>query len=236
MAGYVRTQPPRIVVDEIITSGTALRTGTTGWTAQSGSIRYNSWATPRPPSSSAFVLASTLSSSNSTTTVTTGITAPDYPRAVRVCASTSALATGAVLVNGTDQFGATVQDSINMGGVGGAAGVDGILAFKTITSIVLPAGSSGSGTYVMPSYTVGLSNVFGLDRLAGSVGAVVRGVVNGTVEATAPLIGIPASSYSGGGGGLASAARATAKISSAATSSAGALVEIFYVPQDMTHA
>lgn len=215
MGGFDVRMPRRILVDEVITTGTGQATGVTGWTGQGAATRYNSWATPLPPSSSAKVLAATVSSSNAITTVTAGLSNPDYPRAVRICPSTSQTATGNVLVNGTNQFGTTKQDIIALGGAG--ANVDGAIAFKTITSIVLPISSSGTGTQAAVSVTVGLTNIFGLDRKVASIGSVVSAVKNGTLETTAAVL---------------SATNWTAKFTSAATSSAGALMEIFFIPQD----
>lgn len=240
MAGFDVRLPRRLLVDEIITTGTGQLTGTTGWTAQGGSVRYNSWATPLPPSSSARILFFNASTSAATTVTAFSSSAaaptigqPDYPRAVRVCPSTSAFnaanSSAAVTVNGTNQFGATVADVISLGN--GPGPIDGVVAFKTITSVVLPACSSPT-----TPFTLGLSNIFGLDRTPGSVAAAIRGSVNGTAEATAPVIGIASSSGNVSPAvGIAVASRATAKFSTAATSSAGALVDIFFVPQDTTH-
>lgn len=240
MPGYNPLFPRRIVVDEVITTGTAQLTGTTGWTAQGATARYNSWATPRPPSSSAFVMAAQQASTSASTTITTfssaggaALNSPDYPRAVRVCPSTSALnaanSSVSVIVNGTNQFGTTVSDTISMGN--GPGPVDGTVAFKTITSIVLPACSSP-----LTPFTIGLSNIFGLDRTPVSPAAAITASVNGTAETTRPIIG--AASTSGTvspAAGPALASRTTAKFSTAATSSAGALVDILFAPQDVVH-
>lgn len=223
MGGFDRLQPGRKVVDEIIASGVAQPTGTTGWTAKFASARYNSWATPLPPSSSARVVAAQAATSSASTSLTI-LAQPDYPRAVRIVPSSSTLISVAVVVTGLDQFGASATDTINTAATGAA--VDGVVTFKTISSIVVPAASSG-GT----SVTVGLSNIFGLDRQPASVSACIRGSVNGTAETTAPIIGAPSTS-----GGLGSPTRASAKFSTAATSSAGALLDIYYLAQDMTHA
>ena len=146
MPGYSVTVPRRQLVDEIIGTGTEQATGTTGRVAKGmGTPRYNSWATPLPPSTSARLLAATVSSSNGTTTLTTFLGQPDYPRAVRIAASTSGNASGNVSVVGVNQWGEAATDTIALGGAG-AVSVDGAIAFKTISSIVLPAASSGTGT------------------------------------------------------------------------------------------
>lgn len=247
MAGFNPLFPRRIVVDEVITTGanSVLASGLAGLSGFAGKGvvgRYNSWATARPPSSSAFVMATQQASTSTTTTITTFtssagaaiLNSPDYPRAVRVCPSTSAFVSAAsssfmVLVTGTDQFGNTVTDTISTGG--GAGPIDGQIAFKTITSIVLPACSSP-----LTPFTISLSNIFGLDRTPSSVASVIRGAVNGTAEATAPVVGAPSTSGTGTPAtGPATITRSTVKFSTAATSSAGALLEVLYVPQDVAH-
>lgn len=241
MSGFDVRLPRRLLVDEIITTGTAQKTGVTGWTGQGAVPRYNSWANPLPPSSSVAICFFMASSSVPTTVTVFSSSAgapqtlgqPDYPRAVRVIPSTSAFNAAAssssfVVINGTNQFGATVSDSISMGN--GVGPIDGIVAFKTITSVVLPATSSGQ-----TPFTIGLSNTFGLDRIAASVAAGIHSAVNGTIETTWPIIG--AASTSGNSFpafALPVPSRGTAKFATAATSSAGALVEIFFVPQDTT--
>lgn len=241
MSGFDRLFPARKVVDEIITSGVAQKTGVTGWTGQGAVARYNLWTGPfLPPSSSVAVLFFNASTSASTTVLTVSSSAgagalgqPDFPRAVRVVPSTSALnaanSSVTVLVNGTNQFGASVTDTISMGN--GPGPVDGTVTFKTITSVVLPACSSP-----ITPFTIGFSNIFGLDRLPVSASAVIRGSVNGTPESTAPVVGIASSSGTvSPAGSVASATRATVKFSTAATSSAGASLDVLYVPQDVTH-
>jgi hypothetical protein len=241
MSGFDRLLPARKLVDEIITSGVAQKTGVTGWSGQGAVARLNTWTGPfLPPSSSAYVMAAQMASTSASITITTFtssaaglLNSPDFPRAVRVCPSTSALnaanSSVAVVVNGTNQYGATATDTISMGN--GPGPVDGIIAFKTITSVVLPACSSPS-----TPFTIGLSNIFGLDRTPGTVSAVIRGSVNGVVESTAPVVGVASSS---GTVSPASAvgvpSRGTVKFSTAATSSAGSALDVLYVPQDTTH-
>lgn len=233
MPGFDRLLPARKSVNEIISDGFTQPTGFTGWTAQFAASRYNSWATPQPPSSSAYVLAVTNASTSAATTVTVGLKNPDYPRAVRIVPSTSAFVSAnssvAVTVNGTNQFGETIADVISLGNSSGP--IDGVLAFKTITSIVLPACSSPA-----TPFTVGLSNIFGLDRKAASGGAAIAAVVNGVRETTFPVVGPGASSgVVSPAFSVPSPARATVKISTAATTSAGALVEVFFHAQDTVH-
>jgi hypothetical protein len=67
-------------------------------------------------------------------TITTGITNPDVPRTVTAKGNASGI-TGNVVINGTDINGAVIADTIALNG---ATEVEGVKAFKTVTSIVLP--------------------------------------------------------------------------------------------------
>jgi len=239
MAGYDRLLPGRKVVSEIISDGGSFVTGTTGWTSRFMVPRYNSWATPLPPSSSVRVMLPTPSTSSGAITITASsqlVAQPDYPRAVKIAATTSQVGTGNVIVTGTNQFGETVSDTISLGS--GSSVIDGVVAFKTITSVVLPASTSMSTATAVggPVITIGLSNIFGLDRSNVSATAIIRGVKNGTVESTAPILGAGSSSSFLAVAGATSVTRATAQFASAATSSAGALMEIYYFAADPTHA
>lgn len=243
MSGFDVRLPRRLLVDEVITTGTGQKTGVTGWTGQGVGPRYNSWAAPMATSSSvgAGTVMVLIAGTTSGPTVTAfsssagagGLGQPDYPRTVKVFPSTSAFnaanSSAAVTVNGTNQFGVTVADVISLGN--GPGPVDGTVAFKTITSIVIPAASS-AGT----PFTINLGNTFGLDRTPLSAAAVIQGVVNGTRESTFPVIGAPSTSGNvSPAAALPASSKATAKFSTAATSSAGALVEITFFAQDTTH-
>lgn len=216
---FWRILPSRLVVDEVIVSGKTVSSGTTLPVSNSVGFMYSKW-TPvlYPPSTSAYVTAVQLASSSVTTTLAgfsssaapANFGQPDFARAVRVCPSTSANVTGNVLVVGTNQFGATVTDTIAMTGVQ----VDGNVAFKSITSVVLPATSSA-----LTPFTIGLSNTFGLTRKFASVSACIRGSVNGTAETTAPILN---TTYY------------TAKFNTSASSSAGNLLDIAYFHTDAT--
>lgn len=80
-------------------------------------------------------LAATLLVQTVTKTVTTGITNPDFPRNLTVKGN-DANVTGNVVINGTDILNAVLTETIALSG---ASAVVGTKAFKTITSIVLPA-------------------------------------------------------------------------------------------------
>lgn len=219
MAGYIRQKPGRQVFDEIISTGASVGSGITGVTSKYLGTRWSKWTGPfQPPSTSAYIMAITVSSSNSATTVTTSLGTPDFARAVRLAPTTSQVATGNVVVSGTNQFDVTVSDTIALGGTG--APVNGVIPFKTITSVVIPASTSGTGTQAAFSLTIGQSNVFGLDRQITTVAAAIRGVVNGLAETTAPIM---------------NSTNHTASFTTAATSSAGATLELIYLHADVSH-
>ena len=244
MAGFIRALPARVVFDEAISSGVGQKTGIAGWTAQGAFPRYNSWATPIAVSSSfganlvAIVLAGTTSgptlTAQSTSAGAGALGQPDYPRTLRVYPSTSAYNGAAsssnfLVINGTNQFNQTVAESISMGN--GPGPIDGTVAFRTITSIVIPAASS-AGT----PFTIVLGPSFGLDRTPLSVASVITGALNGTAETTRGLICPPASSGTSFPAATAAAtSKATFKFNGSPTSSAGALLEVYFMPQDTLH-
>jgi hypothetical protein len=100
-----------------------------------------------------------------TTTVTTGITQPDYPRVLSVKGN-DANVTGNVVINGTDFNDAVISDTIALNA---ANTVNGAVAFKTVTSIVLPA-YAVAGTETV---SVGRANIFGLPAACPNAGLVL---------------------------------------------------------------
>lgn len=114
-------------------------------------------------------------------TVTTGITSPACYRAVSVTGNQASVA-GSVVVTGTDWSGATITDTLTLSGT---ATVAGVRAFKTVTSIALPA-LTGAGDTV----SVGIADVFGLYADITASGDVMlqeraaSGTTEFTIEAT----------------------------------------------------
>ena len=87
-------------------------------------------------------------------TVTSGIIALDVPRVVSVTGNTGGIA-GNVTITGNNIAQETITNVIALSG---ASTVSGTKAFKSITSIALPARTHGSGDTV----SVGTVNVFGI--------------------------------------------------------------------------
>ena len=113
---------------------------------------------------------------------TTGISQPDVPRIARIVAAKSGMTavTGNVTVHGTDVNGNSISDTIALNDT---TAVNGVKAFKTITSIDLPARVNASGDQV----SVGGGAALGLqDTLQNNT--VFAAFVNGAQEATAPTV------------------------------------------------
>lgn len=98
--------------------------------------------------------------SNSSQTITTGIVNPDVPRALSVTAggTTAQVQTSSVIVTGLNVEGKTITESFAFAqAVGGT--VNGLKAFKSVSSVFVPA-QLGAGV----TYAVGTQNVLGLNH------------------------------------------------------------------------
>lgn len=94
-----------------------------------------------------------IAMTSGTQTITTSITNPDYPRIVTIKGNASGI-TGNVVITGTNFAGATITDTIALNG---STEVLGVKAFKTVTSIALPA-ETHAGT---DTVSVGVGNKLG---------------------------------------------------------------------------
>ena len=146
-----------------------------------GYTQVKSWAAPAATSSTAVLPATTLAN-GATTTVTTGITQPDVTRCLRILGNQAGI-NGTVVINGTDNSGAVISESIvaNAGNV-----VEGVRAFRTITSIVFPA-RNGAGDTI----SVGWNDKLGLDE-AYPRDPLVRMTADGVHEATRATVAFSA--------------------------------------------
>lgn len=103
------------------------------------------------------ILAATNGASTSQT-ITTNITQPDTPRALSVTAGGTAagVQTGSVVITGTNFEGKVITESFAF--TAGTTGtVNGVKAFKSVTSIFIPAQVGSSATYA-----VGTQNILGV--------------------------------------------------------------------------
>ncbi len=116
--------------------------------------------------------------------ITEGITQPDVPRNITVTAGGEEADIKAikVTVKGTDAAGNEITEEIGPFTVNTAGTKSGTKAFKTITSITIPAHDGEEATTA-----VGVGEVLGLGvTLARN--SVERTFLNGTLEGTAPTV------------------------------------------------
>lgn len=115
-------------------------------------------------------------------TITEGITDPDVPRNVRI--KGSADVTGDVVINGTNINDDAISETLALNGT---TEVEGDLAFKTITSIELPAQATENADTVQ----VGTANKLGLPYKL-SLNTVLKVYRNSVLEASAPTVTVDA--------------------------------------------
>lgn len=126
------------------------------------------------------ILGATTQPTSGTTVVTTGITNPGVARCVRVVGN-QATCTGNLVVAGKNQFGESITDTL---AINGTTPVNGVKAFKTISSITVPTRGAASD-----SITVGPDVKLGLDRRISDAGAAcLVASVDGTREGTLPTL------------------------------------------------
>jgi len=110
------------------------------------------WTDPDAPSTDG-ILASTLLT-DAVQTITTGITNPDFPRLLQI--DSDGAATGNVVITGTNIRGETITDTIALNGTNA---VDGVKAFRTITSIQLPVKAAAESVWVGWLDKLGLQSI-----------------------------------------------------------------------------
>jgi len=111
------------------------------------------WTAPDAPDVDG-ILAPTLLTS-AVQTITTGITNPDFPRTLEIDSDEGG-ATGDVVITGTNIRGDVVTDTIALNGT---TAVEGVVAFKTITSIQLPVKAGTESVWVGWGDKLGLQSI-----------------------------------------------------------------------------
>jgi hypothetical protein len=109
-----------------------IQTDVTGVTADRAFVAHVNWADPAAATSDAI---KTITLGAAAQTITTGITNPDYPRALAVDGNAADIA-GNVVIAGTNYAGEAITDTIALDGTTSKPGTK---AFKTVTSITVPA-------------------------------------------------------------------------------------------------
>lgn len=130
--------------------------------------------TPALASTTAVHAAITLPDTG-TTVVTTGITNPDFPRLLTITGSASGI-TGNVIIIGTDINDETLTDTIASSG---SSTVASTKAFKTVTSIEVPAKTNSSGDTI----AVGTSAKVGFPVAIPQTTRVLAKNFNGSTDA-----------------------------------------------------
>jgi len=114
------------------------------------------WTDPDAPSATAVHAAVTLTTA--VQSVSTSITNPDFPRVVSITGhKAGGSLTGNVTVSGTNIRGEAITDTIALSD---DTTVDGVKAFKTITSISLPVKVTTGDTV-----SIGISDKLGLQSI-----------------------------------------------------------------------
>lgn len=132
------------------------------------------------------VLAATNNPSNSAAlVVTSGITSPDVPRNIVVTTggTTADCAAGNVVVSGKNALGGSISENLAITNTQNGS-TTGSKAFKSVSSISLPAEQSGHNC------TFALANgaKLGLNRCLDIAGDVGHATFNGVKETTAPTV------------------------------------------------
>jgi hypothetical protein len=123
------------------------------------------------------------------TTATTGLTSPDVPRNVVITVGGVGADQEActMRVVGTNYFGNSMTEEFYIP-AHKSGSVTGVLAFKTVTSVVWDAncedGAFGATWYI------GIGEKLGLKRCVDSAGHFLFSTLNGAKEATAPTLAV----------------------------------------------
>lgn len=113
-------------------------------------------------------------------TITTNITNPKAPRGLSVTGG-HVDCVGIVKITGTNINGDVITESITQSGTDTVAGTK---AFKTITSLAIPARSSAN----TPTVTIGTTDVMGLPLCLPAAACVYATYHNATLEGTAATV------------------------------------------------
>ena len=130
-----------------------------------------------------------VTDNGATQTVTTAITNPDVPRNITATAGGTAgdIKAIQVTVTGTDAEGVTITETLQAFTVDTAGTVTGSKAFKTVTSISIPAhDGTGATTAIGVGAKLGLGERLSLDTI-------IAAHLNGTREGTRPTVAVSSS-------------------------------------------
>jgi len=145
-----------------------------------------------PAVSSTTAIHAAVADNGAQQVVTTAITNPDVPRNITATSGGTAANITAVqvIVAGTDHAGIAITETLPAFTATSATTVSGSKAFKTVTSITIPANGTGVTTAIGSGTKVGLSRRLSRDT-------VLNAYLNGVREGTRPTVAFDATNMSG---------------------------------------
>jgi len=143
------------------------------------SLEHYTWVSPVAGASTVVASGSALNN-GSATSITTFAGQPDYPRNITIGfgGSTGSVGAGTAVVTGTNIFGKTISENFSIS-AHQTTTTTGSDAFKTVSSVSIPATSSGGATVY-----VGVGSKLGITRCASSAGDYDWSIFNGAFETT----------------------------------------------------
>lgn len=191
---------------------TAMLTNAPGATVIRGHVAHLQISAANAVAASTTAVKTAVTDNGSQQIITTGITNPGVPRALTATAGGTATDIKAiqVTVTGTDYGGNVISETLPAFTVDTAGTVQGSKAFKTITSITIPA-HDGTGA----TTAIGFNEKLGLpDKLTHNT--VLFAFLGNTKEGTAPTVTVDSANLSGN----------TVDLNSALN---GSVVDIYYI-------
>lgn len=161
------------------TKGYKMKTDAKGIVVDRGfTAHYQVLASAAIAASDTAVHAAITLPASGTTVVTTAITNPDIPRALRIKGNAAGI-TGNVVIAGTNYNGEAITETI---AANGSSAVEGNKAFKTVTSITVPTRNASGDTI-----SVGFNDKLGLPyKLPHNT--ILAAYLGNAKEGTAPTI------------------------------------------------
>lgn len=172
--------------------GQKIQTNVRGTNLDRGFVAHFEVSAANADAASTTAVHAAVTDTGGAQTITTGITNPEVPRNITATAGGTAgdIKAISVIVNGTDFAGVAIADTLPAFTVNTAGTVQGTKAFKTVTSIVIPA-HDGTGA----TTAIGRGDKLGLPfKLAHNT--VLLTFMNNTIEGTAPTVTTSSTSIS----------------------------------------
>jgi len=142
-----------------------------------GHIAIHRWTAAEAVAASADGVHAAITMLATTQTITTGITNPVTPRNISITgAKAGETPTGDVVITGTDIFDQVITDTIALDGDNT---VQGVKAFKTVTSIAIPVRVTEADTV-----SIGWGDLLGLSMFLANKDQLIQCSLDGVIEAT----------------------------------------------------